>query len=499
MTMVGARRGAYAGLLGGLAAVAAMYVAAPLTGVRALPDLLQQPILALMPGPVFGFLIDNLQHAGKVIEEAGLIVAMVAALAALGALAGFATERYGLSRAGLVAALCAWLVVALVVLPGAGQGLLGLAESATTPVIWGLVFVVYWLVWDFAWGPSPRGAPVDLDRRRLVTMAPLAIGIGSLALIGLLKVPDWVRAVVAPPESGLTGPVPELTPVSHFYRVSKNFQDPTVSASGWSLKVGGQVGRPLQLGYHDLQAIPATTQYVTLECISNDVGGDLMSTGQFTGVPLRDLLTMAEPRAVAGAVNFRANDGYTESLPLSVVMSSPEIMVAHQLDGAPLPDEHGFPARMLIPGRYGMKGPKWLEQIDVAAAEGGGFWEQQGWDEQAVVRTTSRFDSPQSGGVVRLGAIMLAGVAFAGKRGVESVEWTADGGRTWTQADLRPPLSPLTWVLWTATWTPAREGVYELQVRAHDGGGGALQPADQSASFPSGASGYHTVQVTVGR
>ncbi|HSR25758.1 MAG TPA: molybdopterin-dependent oxidoreductase, partial [Candidatus Eisenbacteria bacterium] len=408
------------------------------------------------------------------------------------------TDRFDLARAGLVAAAVGWLVVAVAVLPLAGQGLLGLEAGVTTPVIWALVLVVYWLVWELAWGSPGGGAPVDPDRRRLVTLAPLAIGAGSLALLGVLKVPDWVRVIVAPPESGLTGPVPELTPVDHFYRVTKNFQDPVVPASGWSLRVGGLVGRPLKLSYQDLQRVPATTQIVTLECISNDVGGDLMSTGRFTGVPLRDLVTMAEPRPGAAAVDFRARDGYTESLPLSVVMGSPEIMVAHQLDGSPLPDGHGFPARMVIPGRYGMKGPKWLEQIDVAASAAGGFWEQQGWDEQAVVRTTSRFDTPQNGSLLRSGAVQLAGVAFAGTRGVQAVEWSADGGRTWTPADLRPPVSRLTWVLWTATWTPPGEGVHTLVVRARDGGGD-LQTGQEASSYPSGATGYHSIQVTVGR
>ncbi|HKA11126.1 MAG TPA: molybdopterin-dependent oxidoreductase, partial [Candidatus Dormibacteraeota bacterium] len=366
------RRGAWAGLVAGFAVVAAMYVAALLTGVRALPDLLQQQILSVMPGPVFGFLIDNLQHAGKVIEEVGLIAAMVIALACLGAAAGMVTERYRLPQAGLLAGAVAWLVVGLVALPLGGQGLLGLNGGPATPVLWALVFVAYWLVWQNAWGLAAPETPVDAGRRRVVMMTPVIIGVGSLALIGVLKVPEWVRAVVAPPESGLTGPVPEITPVENFYRVSKNFTDPVVAAQGWALAVTGAVGRSLRLNYRDLQALPSMSEYVTMECISNDVGGNLMSTGKFTGVPLRDLLTMAEPRSGAGAVNFRARDGYTESLPLSAVMSSTEIMVVHQLDDKPLPDAHGFPARMLIPGRYGMKGPKWLDQIEVAAAEGGG-------------------------------------------------------------------------------------------------------------------------------
>src|SRR5215471_13295301 len=171
MRFPGLRRGVVAGLLAGLAAVAAMYVAGLLTGLRALPDLLQQPILAIMPGPVFGFLIDNLQHAGKVLEEAGLIVAMVVALGVLGALAGVAAERFGLPRTGLAAAAVAWLVVAVVILPLAGRGLLGLDDGVPTPVIWALVLVVYWLVWDLAFGqPAPGPAPVDVDRRRLVAL-----------------------------------------------------------------------------------------------------------------------------------------------------------------------------------------------------------------------------------------------------------------------------------------------------------------------------------------
>jgi DMSO/TMAO reductase YedYZ molybdopterin-dependent catalytic subunit len=491
------RRGTLAGLVAGVATVAAMEVVAPLTGVRTLPDLLQQPILAVMPGPVFGFLIDNLQHAGKVIEEAGLIVCMILGLAVLGGLAGFATDRFGLPRAGLIAAAAAWLVIALAALPTVGQGLLGLAAGPTTPAVWALVLVAYWLAWELAWR-QPAASPVDLERRRLVALAPVAVGLGSLALVGALRIPDWVRSVVTPPESGLSGPVPELTPVGNFYRVSKNFQDPVVPAASWTLRVTGLVSRPLKLSLHDLQGLPATTQVMTLECISNDVGGPLMSTGRFTGIPLRDLLAMAEPRAGAGAVNFRAADGFTESLPLSAVAASPEVMVAHQLDDAPLPDAHGFPARVLIPGRYGMKGPKWLQEIEVAAQEGGGFWEQQGWDSQAVVRTTSRFDSPHDGAVLRHGEIPLAGVAFAGRRGVQAVEWSADGGRSWTPADLKPPLSPLTWVLWRATWTPAGEGEHTLVVRARDGGGD-LQARGQAPSFPSGASGYHTIHVSVGR
>ena len=149
-----------------------------------------------------------------------------------------------------------------------------------------------------------------------------------------------------------------------------------------------------------------------------------------------------------------------------------------------------------MPGHYGMRGPKWLEEINLTDSDSGGYWEGQGWDHQALVKTTARFDTPPADSLLRSGPVPLAGVAFAGIRGVQIVEWTADGGRTWSAAELKPPLSPLTWVLWRATWTPTREGAYTLQVRARDARG-ELQASETGPSFPSGATGYHTIRVTV--
>ena len=223
-----------------------------------------------------------------------------------------------------------------------------------------------------------------------------------------------------------------------------------------------------------------------------------MSTGAFTGAPLRDVVAMASPQAQASWVAFRARDGYTESLPLSTIQASPEILVAYELGGAPLPAQHGYPARILIPGHYGMKGPKWLDAIDLVNHETGGYWEQQGWDHNAVVKTTSRLDAPRDGEIIKLGTIDVGGVAFAGTRGVSKVEYTTDGGSTWITVPFDPPLSSLTWVLWRATWTPATEGAYKLMVRATDGSG-ALQDRNSAASYPSGASGYHAIQVNVSR
>jgi DMSO/TMAO reductase YedYZ molybdopterin-dependent catalytic subunit len=327
---------------------------------------------------------------------------------------------------------------------------------------------------------------------------PLAIGAVSVGAIAFELVPGWIKAVFNPPESGLRGISPAITPVGNFYIVSKNFSDPSVDGQSWRLHVGGLVDKPTTLSLSDLRALPPTSEFVTLECISNNVGGDLMSTGSFTGVSLRDLIGIASPQAGATWVGFRARDGYTESLPISLVQSSPEILVAYGLDGAPLPMNHGFPARILIPGHYGMKGPKWLDSIDLGTQETRGYWEQQGWDPNVLVKTTSRFDVPRDGDILHLGAMQLGGVAFAGTRGVSKVEYSTDGGSTWNTTAFDPPLSALTWVLWRASWTPAAEGAYKLMVRATDGTG-ALQDPRSSASYPTGASGYHTIQVNVSK
>jgi DMSO/TMAO reductase YedYZ molybdopterin-dependent catalytic subunit len=477
--------------------VALMYLANLILGLRPLPQLLNQPILQLMPGFVFGFLIDTLQHAGKVVEEAGLILAMIVALGVLGAAWAVAALRWRFEHLALVFAGIGWVVVVAILLPISGLGFLGLVDGPATPIIWAALFAVYGVVLQMgAGGAAPQGA--DGGRRRLLSALPVTIGAVSLGILAFRLLPDWYPAIFNAPESGLRGPSPEITPVENFYVVSKNFSDPVVDAAGWSLTVGGFVDRPMRLSLIDLRALPATNEYVTLECVSNNVGGELMSTGSFTGVRLLDLLAMAGPKAQGTWVAFRARDGYSESLPMSVVQGAPEILVAYDLDGAALPVGHGFPARMVIPGHYGMKGPKWLDGIELVSGESGGYWEQQGWDHNAVVKTTSRIDMPRDGDIVKLGTYSMSGVAFAGTRGISKVEVSTDGGSSWSEARLATPLSTLTWVLWTADWTPAREGAYRLVVRAADGTG-AVQDGHSSASYPSGAAGYHTVQVDVSK
>src|SRR5256884_7194472 len=389
------------GIVGGLALVGLMYYAGALLGLRPLPQLLNEPLLSVMPGFVFGFLIDTLQHAGKVVEEAGLILLMLVLLGLLGAAGSVASLRWTSRYLPFAFAGVGWLLVVAVLLPLGGLGMLGLNDGVATPLILASLFAVYAVVLQFGDQPAPG---LDAGRRRVLTAVPIAIGAVSLGALGLRLLPDWYKAIFQAPESGVRGISPAVTPVQNFYVVSKNFSDPVVDGQTWRLRVGGLVDRSLTLSLGELRALPSIEEYVTLACISNNVGGNLMSTGNFRGVRLRDLLAMAAPQSQAAWVAFRARDDYTESLPLSLVKAAPEILVGYDLAGAPLPMNHGFPARVLIPGHYGMKWPKWLESIELVDPEARGYWEQQGWDHNAVVKTTARVDVPRGRDILKIGA-----------------------------------------------------------------------------------------------
>src|SRR5579859_8204582 len=248
------------GCIAGGALVALMYVAGAVLGLRPLPQLLNQPLLSLMPGFVFGFLIDTLQHAGKVVEEFGLIVAMIVALGLLGAAAAVASLRWQTQYVPLAFAAAGWVVVAAALLPAGGAGFLGLGDGPVTPVIWAALFAVYGVVLQM--GSSQPGA-ADTDRRRVLSSLPLAIGAVSVGVLAYRLVPGWYQSIFNAPEAGLRGISPEITPVENFYVVSKNFSDPVVDSSGWSLRLGGLADKSVSFSLDQLRALPSVTQYVT--------------------------------------------------------------------------------------------------------------------------------------------------------------------------------------------------------------------------------------------
>jgi DMSO/TMAO reductase YedYZ molybdopterin-dependent catalytic subunit len=296
------------------------------------------------------------------------------------------------------------------------------------------------------------------------------------------------------PPFAVPGLSPELTPTGDFYEVSKNFIDPSVSASGWKLSIGGLVDQPMELTYDQLRALPASEGIYALMCISNEVGGEYWSNARWKGVKLAWLLQQAGVHTDAYKAVFTAADDYKDSVKLPNALH-PEALLAWEMNGEPLRKEHGFPARLLIPDIYGMKNVKWLTGIQIVNDDVKGFWQNQGWDDSAQYHVASRIDVPHSRSSVPAGPLQVAGVAFAGDRGISRVELSLDGGRTWQDAQVKPRLSPEGWQLWQAQVHVDRN-VKSLQVRATDGAG-RLQVREPAPPFPNGSTGYHTVSIAV--
>jgi DMSO/TMAO reductase YedYZ molybdopterin-dependent catalytic subunit len=294
--------------------------------------------------------------------------------------------------------------------------------------------------------------------------------------------------------AAISGLSAEVTSNRLHYTVDESIIDPAVDRGSWRLRVEGMVGRPLTLDYDQLLAMPSIEQYVTLQCISNLVGGDLVGTARWTGVPLRQVLERAggvRPGSVR--VVFHAVGGYSDSLPLAKALE-PTTVVAYGMNDRSLPRAHGYPARIIVPGIYGMKNVKWLERIEVVDYDYLGYWQRSdGWDNIAEVKTASRIDVPAELTPVP-GSGVIAGVAWAGDRGIRRVEVSLDGGATWTSAILRRELARAAWRQWRFPLRPGGPRRLKLEVRAVDGDG-ATQTAVQAPPHPSGASGYHEVEV----
>lgn len=408
----------------------------------------------------------------------------------------------GLARGWRVAlpALATPALVGFVLLPSEGLGAFGLSATnyfypPLATHLWAALFgTLYGGV--LATQPAPRLDPGKHDSGRREALGRTARGLLVLAVgAGMLRTVLGAVAQAAGLEGLLArirGLGPVVTPVKDHYVVSKNFVDPTVDAERWRLKLHGLVEHPLELGLSDLMALPATTRTSTLICISNEVGGHLVGNSDWTGVPLRDLLDMAGVKAGATEIVMRAADNYSDSIPLEVGRRD-GTLVAYLQDGAPLVRGHGFPARVLVPGIYGMKSVKWVVDVEVVDQPYTGYWQQRGWSRTAEVRTMSRIDTPTA--TVLDGGAAVGGIAFAGIRGVQRVEVSVDDGASWRPATLRPADNALSWTLWGFEWDAA-PGNYELLVRAVDGTG-ALQTSEKHQPLPDGATGYHRVRVRV--
>lgn len=293
------------------------------------------------------------------------------------------------------------------------------------------------------------------------------------------------------PEPKLTQPI---TPDDEFY-VTSYRSPPTIRLNEWSLAINGLVERRMTLTYDELLARPTVSQIVTLECVGNTVAGEFIGTAEWEGGSLRALLEEAGVSAAAYDVVFRAADGYSDGIRLDRALAG-DVLIAHRMNGVPLPLGHGFPARVIVPGHYGMKSVQWLSAIDVVAEDYKGYYAQKGWTDEAIVKTMSRIDLPGHGTTITGFRQTVQGFAFAGVRGIQQVEISTDGGERWDLAALDVPLAPAAWRFWRYEWVVRQSGRYTLLVRATDGTG-RLQTSIEQEPAPDGAAGLHEITVTV--
>jgi DMSO/TMAO reductase YedYZ molybdopterin-dependent catalytic subunit len=503
-----------------VAGVAAMTVATAVLGLVHIvqasfpfPPLgLAQRLLRLIPGPLAVFFIDLLGHWALRLFAIGFTAASILVGGAAAVLVARAAQR---GRA-------AWLaggLLGLVALAGY-RGQPGAPSLLVYGVVVAVAAVAYVSVLRGALGrlehdpvPAPAGG-LGRTRRELLRAAVgaaglLATGFAVRRLTGgigdaggqpLARPAGAAPVRPAPPAApgddpaawAIGGLTPEVTSNRLHYTVDESIIDPNVERGSWRLRIEGLVGRPLTLGYDELVAMPSTEQYVTLQCISNLVGGDLVGTAKWTGVPLARVLERAGgPGRGAVRVVFHAVGGYSDSLPVAKALE-PTTVVAYGMNDRSLPRAHGFPARIIAPGIYGMKNVKWLERIEVVDYDYRGYWQRSdGWDNIAEIKTASRIDLPKELTEVSEAAV-VAGLAWAGDRGIRRVEVSLDGGATWLPATLRRELARAAWRQWRFPLPPGAAGRRSLTVRA---GRGDLQTAKEAPPHPSGASGYHQVDV----
>jgi DMSO/TMAO reductase YedYZ molybdopterin-dependent catalytic subunit len=511
MTSTSSIRPALAGMLGvGTALGLAELLAGLLPGATSLVAAVGQVIIDVQPPGAKDFVVALFGTNDKLALELFIVAVSVA----IGAVLGVASRRrflvgalgFGIFGAlGFAAALrdptaepaMAAATAALAVAAGiqAMGWLLGPRGSASTS--------------------APAAMP-DWSRRDLLIrssalgVVALAAGVGGRALIERVRVAPSGAGAQIPPASETVGPLPagadltpevaDLTPIvipnDRFYRIDTALLVPSVDADRWALRIHGLVERETTLTFPELTGLPMFEQYVTIACVSNEVGGRLVGNAKWTGVHLRDVLDLAGVRRDASQLVGRSVDGWTAGMPTAWIMDAArDAMIAVRMNDEPLPPAHGFPARLIVPGLYGyVSATKWLTELELTTMEAfDGYWVPLGWAKEAPILTQSRIDTPRLGVTIPTGLTPIAGVAWAPDRGVSRVEVAVDD--VWDEARLSTPISDATWVQWLVDWD-ATPGRHTIAVRATDGHG-EVQTERRTAPAPDGARGWHTISVTV--
>jgi DMSO/TMAO reductase YedYZ molybdopterin-dependent catalytic subunit len=499
--------------LAGLAAAAlglgvSEAIAGILPGATSLVDAIGQVVIDLQPPGAKDFVVELFGTNDKLALE---IVVTIVALA-LGAVFGVvAARRFAAGAIGFA------VLGVLGFLAGIGQAqatpaIVAIQAAAATGVA---IQTLSWLLGWLGVRREQTTPAVSDPARRSFLLRTGAVGIGALAAGAFGRsaieggrsspIPSTplpapaVTAAPPPAEADLAPSVPGLTPIVvpnvNFYRIDTSLLVPSLDTASWKLRIHGLVERETTLDWDQLISMPQFEQYVTIACVSNEVGGHLVGNAKWTGVRLREVLEIAGPTSLATQLVGRAVDGWTAGMPMDWVMDpSREPMIAIQMNGAPLPRSHGYPARLIVPGLFGyVSATKWLAELELTTWESfDAYWVPLGWAKKGPILTQSRIDTPH--GSVPTGRVLVAGLAWAPDRGISKVEVGIDD--SWSEARISSPISKATWVQWLFDWD-ATPGQHSISVRATDGTG-ALQDEIPSRPAPDGARGWHMVSVNVG-
>ncbi|WP_235854662.1 molybdopterin-dependent oxidoreductase [Nonomuraea aridisoli] len=526
--------GALAGLVAGAVALGVAQLAAGVVGPQTFPVVaVGDATVDLTPAPVKDFAIRTFGENDKAVLVGGVFVVLAGVAALLGVLA---RRRLAYGVAGMAAF---GVVGVLAVLTRPDTGLTGVLPTVTGVAAG--AWALSWLVRRAArvdeasavrspvrvsagerdadpveWPAVMRGGgePVVFDRRRLLTgVAGGVVVAGAATVLGrqlggrqavdaarlgvtLPKPATPARPVPAGADLRIGGLSPFITPNRDFYRVDTALVVPQVDPRDWTLRIHGMVDRPVELTFDDLLRMPLTEADVTLTCVSNEVGGDLVGNARWLGVRMADVLRRAGLRSDADMLLSTSSDGFTCGTPADVVMDGRDALFAVAMNGEPLPLDHGFPVRQVVPGLYGyVSATKWVVDIKVTRFDQDqAYWTPRGWAAEGPIKTQSRIDVPRSGASLRAGDTTIAGVAWAQHVGVDAVEVRVDGGQ-WRQARLAEVPGPDTWRQWSIDWA-ATPGSHTIEVRATDASG-RTQTEQPAPPAPDGATGWHSVTVQV--
>ncbi len=336
-------------------------------------------------------------------------------------------------------------------------------------------------------------------KRRTFIIGAVAGGVGLAEYAWVSRTMNNLRAprglsVKLYEKDGERAALVAITPNDDFYITSKG-GTPRVAAADWRLKLDGLVEHPFMLTYGELLGLPKVEKTLTLECISNPVGGNYLGNAVWTGTPLAPLLARAAPSREAAHAVLYAADGYSTGHPLER-LRNPENFLAYRMNGEDLPPAHGYPVRLFIPGKFGMKQPKWLTRIEFVNHAYLGYWESRGWSDSAERLAHVRLTDLKEGAKISGKNFVLTGYALGNLDGIKAVELSLDDGRTWEQTNLFSNPSPLTWSFWKYLWMSPAPGRYKIRVRAIDGKGRA-QDREPQGIFPEGATGQQALSVIV--